>query len=109
MESHYIKLCDEQHVTENTLNGVGIETQSILIAGRIGRWPMVSTICGETNDMNGGAYIAIFGLFEHNILGDETDYAVCYFDWYSGSNKWIEIDGTHDDLITALSDFGITD
>lgn len=107
MKTHYIKLFAEQTLTENVFNYGGIVTQSIRIAGRAGKWSMISTICGKTNNMNGAVCIAIFGLFEHDTLGDATDYAVCYFDWYSGDNNWKEIDGTYDDLFTALRDFDV--
>ena len=107
MKTNHIKLYAEQNITEATLNSIGIATQSIRIDGRTGKWSMIATLCGDTIPTGSDERLAIFGLFEHDTYGDMTEYSICFFDWYSGDNDWKEIDGTYDDIFTALRDFDV--
>jgi len=106
IKTRYVNVFDEQRISEEVLNTVGIKTKSIRFSTRKGRWSMIDIVTGTTGD-NLTQSIVLFGLFEHDSLGDITDLVLAYFDWYSGDNVWKEIDGTFDDVYTALYDAGM--
>ena len=103
IKSHYLKLQGSQDISEQVLNDCGIETRSIRFASRYGKWSMIDIVTAVTGD-EVTISLAIFALFENVVLGDLTDYILAYFDWYSGDNCWKEIEGTYDDIRTALID-----
>lgn len=103
IKTRYVNIFDHQDIQEKVLNTCGIETQSISFTTRKGKWSMIDMLTGTTGD-NITQSIVLFGLFEHDALGDLTDLVLAYFDWYSGDNVWKEIDGTYDDIYTALYD-----
>lgn len=106
IESCYVKPFDHQDISEKVLNACGIETQSIRFDSREGKWSLVFLVTGTTGD-NLTQSLVMLALFEHDTYRDMTDYVLAYFDWYSGDNNWKEIDGTYDDIWTALYDAAI--
>lgn len=106
IKSCYVKPFQSQDISEKVLNTCGIETQSIRFDSRRGKWSMVFFVTGTTGD-NLTQNLAIIGLFEHDTVRDMTDYVLAYFDWYSGDNVWKEIEGTYDDIWTAMYDASI--
>lgn len=106
--TQHINLFKHQDITEKVLNSAGIATQSIRFNTRRGKWSLITLLTGTTGDQLTQS-MAMFGLFEHDTLGDMTDFVVAYFDWYSSENIWRELDGTYDDLKTALFDLDIVE
>lgn len=103
IQTCYVKLFDSQSISGHVLNSCGIETQSIRFASRRGKWSLIDIVTGTTGDELTHSMV-LLALFEHDTLGDMTDYVLAYFDWYSGDNVWKGIEGTYDDLLTALID-----
>lgn len=103
IKTRYVQLFPHQDISEKVLNTCGIETQSIRFSDRRGKWSLIHLVTGTTGD-NLTHNLVILALFEHDTLGDLTDYILAYFDWYSGDNCWKEIEGTCDDILTALID-----
>lgn len=100
-KTRYVKLFDDQDIDVNMLNAISIKTDSICFDDRSETWSAIDVVTGITGDELTQS-LAIFALFENDYWGDETDYILAYFDWYSGDITWKEIDGTYDDIITAL-------
>ena len=89
----------------------GIQTDAVRFSTRYGKWSVIDfcTIISESVENRGDwmkhtDYCCIIALFEHDTLGDMTDYVLAYYDVFSGDNCWKEIDGTYDDIRTALID-----
>ena len=102
IESKRMRLFPKQTVTVDFIeNDMNIPCESLKFPERIGKWSAVDVITAQSRTES-TVCIAIFALFENDFYGDETDYIVAYYDYYSGDNNWKEIDGTFDDLRTAL-------
>ncbi len=102
IQSHYFHFTKAQ-LTEQSLNDAGFQTQGIIFSGRTDTWSLIDGVTA-TNGNNVYTFLGIFGLFENDYWGDEAEHILAYFDYYSGDNTWKEIDGTYDDIITALVD-----
>ena len=103
IRSHYAKLYKYQTINGETYSMMGIETNSIKFDTRIGRWSAIDFRTGYFHNGN-NACIALFALFENDYYGDMTDYVLAYYDCYSTDERWREIEGTFDDIETALID-----
>lgn len=106
IQARYVSLFQHQDISQVSLNTAGIETQSISFSSRRGKWSMIDLVTGTTGD-NITQSLVIMALFEHDTLGDLTDYVLAFFDWYSGDNNWKEIEGTFDDILTSMYDASI--
>lgn len=106
VKSEYLKYPIFSNDTR-VLNELGVKTDSVKFSARYGKWSMIEycTIISEFENcdvcMN---YCCVIGLFEHDTYGDMTDHVLAYYDVFSGDNCWKEIDGTYDDIRTALID-----
>lgn len=112
----FIKLYENQSINAYTYRQMEIPIEGIKFPNRRGKWSAIDFLtgyseCYHTGDINPvhNVCICLFALFEHDKLGDCTDYIVAYYDYFSGENTWKEIDGTFDDLQTALIDLEIVD
>lgn len=102
IQSHYFHF-PKKLLTEKNLVDAGIKTQGVTFSGRTETWSLIDIVTA-INAPASITWLGIFGLFENDYWGDETDFILAYFDYYSGDNTWKEIDGTYDDIITALVD-----
>lgn len=107
IESKRMRLYPHQTVTVDFMKeSLHIPCDSLRFTERTGKWSAIDVVTAQSRTEN-TVCIAIFALFENDYWGDETDYIVAYYDYYSGDNNWKEIDGTFDDLKTALFDIDI--
>ena len=98
--------------TRRFLSYIGINFEHQKINGRTGYWHDIElgTACfikKETNPLLVlTEYIGIFAIFEHESLGDLTDYIVCYYD-YENDKQWKELDIAFDCLENVLIELDI--
>lgn len=66
--------------------------QSVIISSRTGLWGMIEILCIGS---------LVFGAFEHNTLGDETDLVVCML---LSSGEWLEVNTLFDTIENVLAE-----
>ena len=78
-------------------------TQSIAIAGRIGKWGIID-VCAVNDGIHSSH---IYALLEHNTYGDSTCGLLVRLNIYI--SEWEEVAETYDSLAQALYDEDIID